>query len=102
MRILRPLFLWRPFVARATLIPSTFPGGHTAFGQGGPMHPTRRDFLEAAIGSGALLGGGLGFLAGLQPVSAQEAGISPSLLQWDEGIAPTLKLIEQTPRETLL
>ena len=28
--------------------------------------------------------------------------MSPSLLQWDDGIAPTLRLIEQTPREALL
>jgi hypothetical protein len=68
------------------------------------MHPhlTRRQFLESSLGASAMLGGGLAFLSNLQPVSAEDARLPSSMLRPDDGIEPTLKLIEQTPRETLL
>jgi len=65
-------------------------------------HFTRRQFLENALGTSAMLGGGLAFLSNLQPVSAEEAKLPASMLRPDDGIEPTLKLIEQTPRESLL
>src|SRR5687767_7164038 len=65
--------------------------------------PTRREFLSgAAAGGGLLAGGGLGFLAGLRPVSADEAKLPTALVRADGGVEPTLRLLEETPRERLL
>jgi hypothetical protein len=62
----------------------------------------RRGFLQAAAG-GALLGAGdLSFLTRLAPVSAAEAALDTKLVQLDPGIEPTVRLIEDTPRERLL
>ena len=63
---------------------------------------SRRDFLGQVVGSSFALGGGLGFLAGLPAVSADEAKLVPSLVKLDDGIEPTVKLLEETPRERLL
>jgi hypothetical protein len=60
--------------------------------------PTRRAFLSAAAGTGA----GLAFLSRLRPVSADEARLPPSLVNLDSGIEPTVRLLEETPREKLL
>ena len=65
------------------------------------MQPTRRQFL-GTTSSGLLLGGGLGFLSKLRPVSADEAKSQPSLVRLDSGIEPTVRLLEQTPRERVL
>jgi hypothetical protein len=54
------------------------------------------------MGGGLLMGGGLGFLAGLRPVTAAEARVEPSLVRLDSGIEPTVRLLEETPRERLL
>ena len=62
------------------------------------MQPTRRQFLESAVG-GSLA---LGFLSQLRPVSAEEAKLHPSLVKLDDGIEPLVTLLEQTPRERVL
>lgn len=64
---------------------------------------TRREFLgTSAAGGGLLLGGGLGFLSRLAPVSAAEATLLPALVRADAGVEPTVRLLEETPRERLL
>jgi hypothetical protein len=63
----------------------------------------RRRFLQSAAATGAVLGAGdLGFLARLRPVSAAEASLNANLVRLDPGIEPTVRLIEDTPRERLL
>ena len=62
------------------------------------MRPTRRQFLQA---SGSSLGS-LAFLSQLRPVSAQEAKLDPARLRADDGIEPTIRLLEETPREKLI
>ena len=65
-------------------------------------HPlSRRRFVQAAAG-GALLGADLGFLSRLAPVSAAEAKLETDLVRLDAGIEPTVRLLEDTPRERLL
>jgi hypothetical protein len=66
------------------------------------MKTSRRRFLEAAIGSGLVVGGPLGFLSKLRPVSAAEAELHPSLVKLDDSIEPTVRLLEETPREKLM
>ena len=66
-----------------------------------PMN--RRSFLQAAAVGGAMLGvGDLAFLSKLRPVSAAEAALAPNLVRLDPGIEPTVRLLEDTPRERLL
>ena len=62
------------------------------------MQPTRRQFLESALG-GALA---LGPLSQLRPVCAEEARLNPSLVKLDSGIEPTVRLLEETPRDQLI
>jgi hypothetical protein len=57
---------------------------------------TRRGFMA----TGTL--GGLGFLAGLPHVSAQEAQIDPSIVRFRPEIEPLVRLLEDTSRERLL
>jgi hypothetical protein len=63
---------------------------------------TRRGFLKTAVGGGLAAGGALGFLAQLRPVSADEATLPTSLVNLGTGIEPTVRLLEDTPREKLL
>jgi hypothetical protein len=64
---------------------------------------SRRGFLRGAVGAASMLGGtGLGFLAQLRPVSADEAKLPTSLVRLGNGIEPTVRLLEETPREKLL
>ena len=64
---------------------------------------TRRQFLKFASVSGTAMGiGSLTFLAKLPPVSAQEATLDPTLVKFDDGIEPLVRLIEDTPRSELL
>jgi len=49
-----------------------------------------------------LLGSGWSFLSQLRPVSAAEAQLHPSLVHLDAGIEPTVRLLEETPRERLI
>ena len=62
------------------------------------MRPTRRQFLGNTIGSGLALG----FLSKLAPVSGAEAKLEPGLVKLDDSIEPTVRLLEQTPRERVL
>ena len=63
---------------------------------------SRRRFLQTTLGGGLLLGGGSSFLSQLRPVSAAEAQLHPSLVQLDSGIEPTVRLLEETPRDRLI
>src|SRR4051794_27928316 len=64
---------------------------------------TRRRFLQATTAGATLLGlDGLGFLSRLRPVSAEEARIDPKLVKLDDSIEPTVRLLEETPRDKLL
>ena len=62
------------------------------------MRPTRRQFMNAA-GGAMMLGGGMGFLNRLGAVSAAEAEFHPSLVRLGDDIEPTVRLLEDTPRE---
>lgn len=63
----------------------------------------RRSFLQTAAAGSALLGvGDLGFLSHLRQVSAAEASLDTTLVRLDPGIEPTVRMIEDTPRERLL
>ena len=63
----------------------------------------RRRFLGAAAAGGAILGAGdLGFLSRLRPVSAAEATLDADVVRLDPGIEPTVRLLEDTPREKLV
>jgi hypothetical protein len=63
---------------------------------------TRREFLGAAAAAGALGVGDLSFFSQLAPVSAAEAALETSVVQFRPEIEPTVKLLEETPREKLL
>ena len=56
----------------------------------------------AGAGGAMLLGGGLGILDTLGPVSAAEADLHPSLVRLGDDIEPTVRLMEDTPRERVL
>ena len=65
----------------------------------------RRHFLHAGAAGGAALGlglGDLGFLSRLPGVSAAEAKLDTDLVRLDPDIEPTVRLLEDTPRERLL
>lgn len=63
---------------------------------------TRREFLRTTAGSLAGLSGGLAFLSHLPRVSAEDAAVNPDLVRYHDRIEPLVRLIEETPRETLL
>jgi len=65
-------------------------------------HRTRRAFLQTSAGGVSALAGGLAFMSQLPRVSAEEAGLDPKLVQFDEGIEPLVRLLEETPRDKLL
>ena len=46
--------------------------------------------------------GDLGFLRGLQPVTAAEASLSPDVVRFSPEIEPLVRLLEDTPRAALL
>jgi hypothetical protein len=63
----------------------------------------RRHFLHATAAGSALLGlGDLSFLSRLPRVSAEEAKLDAKLVRLDPDIEPTVRLLEDTPRERLL
>ncbi|HEV7281898.1 MAG TPA: hypothetical protein VGN57_16980 [Pirellulaceae bacterium] len=67
------------------------------------MAATRRRFLQATGGAAAIAGlGDLGFLSSLPSVSAEEAQLDPKVVRFDPSIEPTVRLIEETPRDRLL
>lgn len=60
--------------------------------------PDRRSFLQtSAVGAG-----GLAFLDGLPAVAADDIKPNPNLVRLDPDIEPLVRLLEDTPRETLL
>ena len=64
---------------------------------------TRRTFLgHAAMGTAFAALGDVSFLSGLPPVSAADAALSAEAVRFDAGIEPTVRLLEETPRERLL
>jgi hypothetical protein len=64
---------------------------------------TRRRFLgHAALGSAFAALGDVSFLSGLQPVSAAEAALPADGVRFDAGVEPTVRLLEDTPRNKLL
>ena len=66
-------------------------------------HP-RRQFLQTAGGSGAILGlcGLEQFLAELKPVPADEAKLDPRKVRFGDDIEPLVRLLEETPRDRVL
>ncbi len=65
-------------------------------------NPTRRAFLANTLKAGAVVGlGDLAFLKGLPPVSAAEAKLAPTKVQFCADIEPLVRLIEETPRNKL-
>ena len=80
------------------MITAILPFGHTPCEMEANMGPSRRQFLEGAIGSGV----SLAFLSQLRPVSAAEAKLEPSLVKLDDSLEPTVRLLEQTPRDRVL
>lgn len=64
---------------------------------------TRRRFLQAAAGGGALAGcGDLGFISRLPSVSAGEAKLDTKMVQFRPEIEPLVRLLEDAPRDKLL
>lgn len=64
---------------------------------------SRRHFLKSATAGGAILGlGDLGFLSQLTPVRAADSQLDPQVVRFGADIEPTVRLLEETPREKLL
>lgn len=64
---------------------------------------TRREFLRnTALGSAVLGLGDVGFLSQLPRVSAAEAKPDPKVVQLHPEIEPTVRLLEETPRDKLI
>jgi hypothetical protein len=64
---------------------------------------SRRGFLRQAVAGSSLFSvADFGWLGTLRPVSAEEARIDPETVQFQPDIEPLVRLIEDTPRETLL
>jgi hypothetical protein len=67
------------------------------------MRTDRRRFLQAGAAGAAMAGlGDLGFLSGLNPVSADEAKLDPKIVRLQPEIEPLVRLLEDTPRERLI
>lgn len=63
--------------------------------------PTRRTFVKTA--SAATLFGGCELAGlGLRPVSATEAQPDPSMVRFNDNVEPLVRLIEDTPRDSLI
>ena len=64
---------------------------------------TRREFLRNTALSSAVLGlGDVGFLSQLPRVSAAEAKPDPKVVQLHAEIEPTVRLLEETPRDRVI
>lgn len=64
---------------------------------------SRRRFVQHSLTAGALAGlGDFAFLEGLAPVSADEARVFHSRVQFSPDIEPLVRLIEETERDRLL
>lgn len=64
--------------------------------------PSRREFLATSAAAGMIGLGDLGFLSRLNPVSAADAKLDTSKVQFRPEIEPIVRLLEETPRERLL
>ncbi len=63
----------------------------------------RREFVSQSVTAGLLAGvGDLAFLGQLPPVSAAEARATPSVVPLSPDAEPLVRLIEETPRDSLL
>lgn len=62
---------------------------------------SRRNFLKQSTGAAATVSG-FGFLSNLPLVTASEGMLAPDLVDFGNGIEPTVQLIEKTPRAELL
>lgn len=64
---------------------------------------SRRGILKGGMAAGlAASFADLGFLTGLPTVSAEEAAVDPKKVGLDPAIEPTVRLIEETPRDRLI
>jgi hypothetical protein len=63
---------------------------------------TRRAFLRVSSESFAAMTGGFAFMTGLPRLTAQQAELKPELVQFDAHIEPLVRLIEESPRDTVL
>lgn len=64
---------------------------------------SRREFLKSLRWGGAAVAAAeFGFLARLPRVSAEEARVNARQVQFDSGIEPLVRLIEESPRDQLL
>lgn len=63
---------------------------------------TRRTFLKTASAGSLAAAGGFSFLSQLPLVSADDLKVKPGLVQFDRQIEPLVRLIEESPRESLL
>ena len=64
---------------------------------------SRRRFVQGTVAGGALAGlGDFGFLSQLQPLSAAEAKLPSSAVQFRPDIEPLVRLLETTSRDKLL
>ncbi|MEW4564922.1 hypothetical protein AB1K70_20520 [Bremerella sp. JC770] len=67
------------------------------------MPLSRRQMLQSSAVAGGLLSmGDLGLLSQLRPVTAAEAQLDPNVVRLDPSIEPLVRLIEETPRDSLL
>lgn len=64
--------------------------------------PTRRGFLRTATATTAVGLSELGFLHSLRRVSADEAVRSPNRVALEPDIEPLVRLLEETPRDTVI
>jgi hypothetical protein len=65
-------------------------------------HTTRRRFVYNSATSATAVLGGLHFLSGLPRVTADEAGLNSNLVPFGDHVEPLVRLIEESPAETLL
>ena len=63
---------------------------------------TRRRFVYDSATSATAVLGGLHFLSDLPRVTADEAGLQSNLVQFGDHVEPLVRLIEESPAETLL
>src|SRR5262245_37222419 len=64
---------------------------------------SRRRFVQGTVAGSALAGlGELGFLSQLQPLSAAETKLPAGAVPFRQEIEPLVRVLETTPRETLL
>ena len=63
---------------------------------------SRRSFVYDSATSATAILGGLKFMSGLPRVTADEARLKSNLIQFGGHVEPLVRLIEESPAETLL